>query len=269
MIELQGDDFSAAASLLEELHVGTAIAGAILSGHTRGKVFLRKPADSLVGFFYNNGFCVLAGAIADAEFAHACLNWLYSHLEQDFFILYPGHECWVPVLDSLATAPVKKGERVGYEFDARAFLDQRAPQVLSADFTLARLNAALMREVADTSYPWIRGTWKSEDEFEQNGLGFCVLTRMRVVSLCYSVFVSGSHREIDILTLQPYKRQGMARAVASAYIQECLDRGLQPGWDCFKDNRASGQLAEALGFIPSIEFPVYSWQRVRRAGGDV
>ena len=269
MIELREDDFAVAGSLLDELHVGPAIAGAVLSGHTRGKVFLRRPADPSVGFFYDNGFCVLAGAVADAEFAHACLNWLYSHLEQDFFILYPGHERWLPVLDSLATAPVKKVERIGYEFDAGTFLGQRAPQVLSENFTLAKLDAALMRDVADTSYPWIRGTWKSEEEFERNGLGFCVLTRGRVVSLCYSVFVSGSHREIDILTLEPYKRQGMARAVASAYIQECLGRGLQPGWDCFKDNRASGQLAQALGFIPSIEFPVYSWQRVGRADGEV
>src|SRR4051812_45465266 len=82
VIDLREEDFASAESLLDELCAGAAIAGAVLSGHTKGKVLLRTPADSRVGFFYDNGFCVLAGAVADPEFAHACLNWLYRHVEQ-------------------------------------------------------------------------------------------------------------------------------------------------------------------------------------------
>jgi RimJ/RimL family protein N-acetyltransferase len=260
VIELHEDDFASTSSLLGEIHTGTEIAGAVLSGHTQGKVFFSASADSPVGFFYDNGFCVLAGTVADVAFAKACLSWLYSHLKQDFFILYPGHACWVPVLDSVVSASVKKVQRIGYAFDALAFAAQPSPQ-LSPEFTLARLDATLMNEVAETSYPWIRGTWKSAMRFEQDGLGFCVRTQGRVVSLCYSVFVSGSRREIDILTVQPYKKQGLARVAASAYIEECLRRGLQPGWDCFQENLASRQLAKILGFIPRSEFPVYFWQR--------
>lgn len=269
MIELRQEDFVSANSLLKQLHFGAQIVGAVLSGHTKGKVFLRASADARAGFVYDNGFCVLAGGIADVEFAGSCLNWLYRYLEQDFFILYPGHECWVPVLDSVVADPVRKVARVGYKFDRRAFVAQRDRQPLPAAYTLARLNAALMRKVAATSYPWIQGTWKSEVHFERDGLGFCVLTRGDVVSLCYSIFVSGSHREIDIVTVQPYRRQGLARAAASAYIQECLDQGLQPGWDCFKENVASSQLARVLGFIPNSEFPVYSWQRMKKVGDGI
>ena len=140
-------------------------------------------------------------------------------------------------LDSVVAAPVRKVQRVGYEFETRAFVAQHDQQRLPAGFTLARLNAALMREVADTTYPWVRATWKSELHFERYGLGFCVLTQGRIVSLCYSIFVSGSRRVIDILTVQPYRRHGLARAVASAYIQECLDQGLQPGWGLLQGKR--------------------------------
>jgi RimJ/RimL family protein N-acetyltransferase len=269
VIELPAEDFASANSLLDELDAGAEIAGAVLSGHTKGKVFLRTPADPGIGFVYDNGFCVLAGPVADLEFAKACLNWLYRRAEQDFFILYPGHECWLPILDAVVAAPVKKVGRIDYQLDARRFAAQRFRQALPRDFTLARMDAALMRTAADTLYPWARGTWKSEMHFERDGLGFCVLTQGRIASLCYSIFASGSRREIDILTVKPYKRQGLAKAAASAYIQECLDRGLQPGWDCFKDNHASGQLAEVLGFIPKNEFPVYSWQRARKAGDAV
>jgi RimJ/RimL family protein N-acetyltransferase len=83
------------------------------------------------------------------------------------------------------------------------------------------------------------------------------------VSLCYSVFVSGLHREIDIFTDKPFRRQGLAKATASAYLQECLVQGLKPGWNCFKDNRPSRKLAEVLGFVPASEFSVYTWHRTR------
>jgi RimJ/RimL family protein N-acetyltransferase len=268
VIELRAADFASANPLLDELSVGAEIVGAVLAGHTKGKVFLRAVADSRVGFVYDNGFCVLAGAVADVEFARNCLNWLYRHLEQDFFILYPGHESWLQVLDAVAATSVKKVGRIAYQFDKPAFVAQNFRPLPPGDFTLARMDAALMRTVADTLYPWALEMWKSEMHFERHGLGFCVLTRGRIVSLCYSVFVSGLRREIDILTVEPYRRHGLARAAATAYLQECLEQELQPGWNCFKDNRASRGLAEVLGFIPAKEFSVYSWHRMKSVGNE-
>lgn len=263
MIEVHAEDFASANPLLDELSAGAEIVGAVLAGHTKGKIFLRALADSRVGFVYNNGFCVLAGAVADEVFAKQCLNWLYRHLQQDFFILYPGHESWLPVLDAVAVTSVKKVGRIVYRFDKSSFVAQNFPPSLSGDFSLARMDAALMRATADSSYPWARETWPSEMHFERHGLGFCVLTRGGIASLCYSVFVSGLHREIDIFTAKPFRRQGLAKAAASAYLQECLVQGLKPGWNCFKDNRPSRELAEVLGFVPASEFSVYSWHRTR------
>lgn len=268
MIELDAEDFASANPLLDELSAGAEIIGAVLSGHTKGKVFLRTLGDPQVGFVYDNGFCVLAGVVADVEFAKNCLNWLHHYLEQDFFVLYPGHDSWIPALDAVAAASVEKVGRIIYRFGKPTIVAQHLQGSLPADFTLARMDAALMSAVADTLYPWIRGMWKSEIHFERHGLGFCVLTQGRVVSLCYSSFVSGLHREIDILTAEPYRRHGLAKAAASAYIQECLEQGLQPGWNCFKDNRPSRELARVLGFVPVDEFPVYSWNRMRNAGNE-
>lgn len=269
MIELLAADFALANPLVEKIGAGSPIAGAVLSGHTKGKIFLGPQANTRIGFVYNNGFCVLGGAIADAQFASACLNWLYRHAEQDFFILYPGHAGWVPILDALVTPPVRKIERIAFQLDAQIFAAQEVSiRPLSNEFNLARMDAALMRTLADTVYPWADGTWKSEMQFEREGLGYCVLTQGRVVSLCYSIFVSGLHREIDILTVDSYKRQGLARAAASAFIRDCLNQGLQPGWDCFKENRASLLLAEGLGFVQKNSFPVYSWHRVTKPGNE-
>jgi RimJ/RimL family protein N-acetyltransferase len=267
MIELPSEELASANALLVDGCVGAEIVGAVLAGHTNGKVFVRDLTDVRTAFVYDSGFCVLAGAVADVEFASKCLNWLYSHAEQDFFILYPGHECWVQVLDAVATSSMKKVGRIAYRLDEPSFGARSSRPSLSGEFTLARMDAALMRAAADTLYPWARGTWKSEAHFERHGLGFCVLRGERIVSLCYSVFVSGRHHEIDILTAGPLRRLGLARDAASAYIQECLKRGLHPGWNCFTENRASRELAADLGFVPASEFPVYAWQRIR-SGGD-
>jgi RimJ/RimL family protein N-acetyltransferase len=269
MIELPSDEFATAISLLDERCVGAEIVGAVLAGHTNGKVLLRDLTDSRVGFIYDSGFCVLAGAVADVEFATACLNWLYGHSEQDFFILYPGHESWIRVLDAVGADSVKKVGRVAYHLDKASFAARRSRSSLPRDFTLARMDADLMLAATDTMYPWARGTWKSEAHFERHGLGYCVLAGSRVVSLCYSVFVTGRHREIDILTDGGSRRQGLARGAAVAYIQECLDQELQPGWNCFSENRASRELATELGFVPAREFPVYSWQKTRSAANEV
>jgi RimJ/RimL family protein N-acetyltransferase len=242
---------------------GAAIAGAVLSGHTQGRVFVNARGDTRTAFVHDQGFCVLAGVEPDAGFATACLDWLHAHAGQDFFILYPGHPAWVPVLDAAVVAPVQKVQRVGFRFDPADSLARRSRQPLPPGFVLAPMDADLMRQAAAGGYPWLGGTWKSAAAFAQDGVGFCVLEGGRIASLCYSVFVHGRHHEIDILTFSAHRRLGLGRVVATAFIAECLRRSLEPGWDCFQDNLPSHRLAEALGFQPVAVFPVYSWQRGR------
>jgi RimJ/RimL family protein N-acetyltransferase len=263
LIELPSDAFPSAMAIYDVSSAGSEIVGAVLSGHTNGRVFLRDVNDLRTAFVYDCGLCVLTGSVADVEFATACLEWLYRHAEQDFFVLYPGHAGWVQVLDLAASAgaSVKKVGRVAYRFDKPSFEARSSQASLPAVFALARMDAALMHATAATLYPWARGTWKSEAYFEQHGVGYCVLTGGRVVSVCYSVFASGRDREIDILTAEPVRRLGLARVAASAYIQECMEQGLHPGWNCFTENHASRKLAADFGFKPAKEFPVYSWQR--------
>lgn len=76
MHELNAKDFCTLTPLLEGPHAGTEIMGAVLSGHTRGRIFVPQEGGQRAAFVYDNGFCVLAGALPDARFAAACLDWL-------------------------------------------------------------------------------------------------------------------------------------------------------------------------------------------------
>lgn len=262
MHELNAQDFPALTPLLDGLQAGTEIMGAVLSGHTRGRMFVPEPGDLHTAFVYDNGFCVLAGDRPDAPFSAACLDWLQGGpANQEFFILYPGHAGWEPVLDQRQSPALQKVQRVGFAFDRRRFEARRVAQPLPQGHRLVRMDAALLRRLSGSQYPFMAGMWVSDAQFERDGIGFCVLHEGRAASLCYSVFASRGRHDIDILSFDGFRRLGLARAVATAFIDECLRRGLEPGWDCFKGNKASYALAQALGFKPIHEFSVYSWNR--------
>jgi len=258
MHELNAKDFCTLTPLLEGLHAGTEIMGAVLSGHTRGRIFVPQDGDLRAAFVYDNGFCVLAGALPDAQFAAACLDWLQGPAGQDFFILYPGHAGWEPVLDACQAPAVQKLPRVGFSFDRSRFAAQHTKHALPPGNRLVPMDAALLRRLAEGPYPFAAGMWASAAQFEREGIGFCVLHEKQVASLCYSVFVKGPRHDVDICTFESHRRQGLARAAATAFIDECLRRGLEPGWDCFRGNRASYELAQDLGFRPVHEFAVYA-----------
>lgn len=260
MHALDPRDFPALTLLRDGLHAGTEIMAAVLSGHTRGRIFTPTPRDRGTAFVYDNGFCVLAGAVPDAVFARSCMDWLRHQAGQDFFILYPGHAGWEPVIEQgITMAAVQKRQRVGFSFDPVRFAAaQRTAPRLPPGYLLVPMDAALLRQLGDGPYPFAAGMWASAALFEREGVGFCVLQGGQVASLCYSVFVNGLRHDADICTLDGHLRQGLARAVATAFIGGCLQRGLTPGWDCFRHNQASYDLARSLGFAPAHEFSVYT-----------
>jgi RimJ/RimL family protein N-acetyltransferase len=80
-----------------------------------------------------------------------------------------------------------------------------------------------------------------------------------IASLCYSGFVAGDTHAIDVETEASHRRKGYARAVATAFIAECVERHLQPHWDCMAENVASARLAEKLGFSKNHAYTLYSF----------
>ena len=80
-----------------------------------------------------------------------------------------------------------------------------------------------------------------------------------IASLCFSGFVAGNSHVIDIETKASQRGKGYAETVARAFIAECLEKHLQPHWDCTAENTASAGLAEKLGFTKSRVYTLYSF----------
>jgi hypothetical protein len=101
--------------------------------------------------------------------------------------------------------------------------------------------------------------WGSVDTFLNLGLGYVLVEGEQIASLCCSGFVAGNIHAIDIETSAAFRKRGYAETVARAFLIECIEKHLQPHWDCMADNTASARLAEKLGFTHSHSYTLYSF----------
>ena len=164
-------------------------------------------------------------------------------------------DAWEPLLrriwgDALATR-TRVDFRAG-EWDRprlRAFIDG-----LPEGYELRRItreDAARFRELADS----LVYNFSSLDHFFDCGVGFGIEREGRFVSGCSSFAISSRRVEFEIQTHRDFRRRGLATAAASAMIEYCVRRGLEPCWDAH--NQISAALARKLGFVNPAPYTAY------------
>ena len=104
---------------------------------------------------------------------------------------------------------------------------------------------------------YITFAWTTTEAYYKKGFGFCAVADDQCAALCISVFGSSAGEEAGIKTFPGHGRKGLAFALASAFVQECLERESVPLWSCFSDNAASINLAGRLGFEVEASHPIY------------
>jgi RimJ/RimL family protein N-acetyltransferase len=62
---------------------------------------------------------------------------------------------------------------------------------------------------------------------------------------------------IQVDTREEHRMKGFALATCAAFIEFCLEEGLQPRWECDVSNVASASLARKLGFALDRELTVF------------
>ena len=96
----------------------------------------------------------------------------------------------------------------------------------------------------------------SKERYFEAGRGYAVIKEGQPVSVASSYTVYREGIEIEIDTMEPERRKGLASAVCASLILSCLDDGIYPSWDAANMN--SVHLAEKLGYEFSHEYPCYA-----------
>lgn len=104
--------------------------------------------------------------------------------------------------------------------------------------------------------------WGSNEAFLNDGFGFCIEQNGMTVAECVSIFSGNGFAEIDIVTHEAYQGKGLAQAVATRFIEHCIQNDITPCWDCYVDNIPSQKLASKLSFHHPIEYGLFVRKRM-------
>lgn len=96
--------------------------------------------------------------------------------------------------------------------------------------------------------------WAGYERFGEHGFGACALIDGAPASVCFAIGLSRSHVDLGVATAVAHRRRGLASVVCRTAIDEALDCGLIPTWDCDEVNAASAALALRLGFVEGPRF---------------
>lgn len=95
----------------------------------------------------------------------------------------------------------------------------------------------------------------SKEKYLELGRGMVILKDGKFVSGASSYTRYKEGIEIEVDTIVPERRKGLASIVCSALILSCLDEGLYPSWDAHDMN--SVQLARKFGYEFDHEYTAY------------
>jgi RimJ/RimL family protein N-acetyltransferase len=99
--------------------------------------------------------------------------------------------------------------------------------------------------------------WKDAEHFYKSGKGFSLIYENRVASTAYSSFIHDNLLELGIETIESYRGKGFAVLTCSSLIDYCLNNNYEPVWACRLENVGSYNLAQKLGFEPTLYIPFY------------
>ncbi len=139
------------------------------------------------------------------------------------------------------------------------------PPALPAGFRLRKIDAALVAESTLTNHQALLDEMCSEApsvaDFLQHRFGYCLQYAQELVGWCLSEYNHANRCELGIETLPAFQRRGLATATALATIAHARSQGITAiGWDCWKRNIASSNLAQKLGFEKVEDYPVWYWR---------
>lgn len=134
---------------------------------------------------------------------------------------------------------------------------------IDSDYSVKSVNRELLDsnlENLDFIKSIILEWWDSEEDFLKNGVGFCILHGQKVVSSCVTSFTSNDSMESHIVTVEDYRKRGLAKKAVSEFLKYCQDNDYEPYWDCMEKNAGSRALAESLGYEKAFEYSLYEFK---------
>ncbi|WP_432663434.1 GNAT family N-acetyltransferase [Wukongibacter baidiensis] len=253
MLKIEKEQFDLISHLLNDENSHFPLLESILSDKKKGSVYVNSfetPTAALV--ISNDGWFYQLGGEDDINFNSGLEDIIVEETKNNKPILWFGiSKKWRRKLGDNGSLEVKDFPRIQYRFNKSDYISYgENPFPYQLEY-ISKENVEKVLEYNDG----IISFWGTIDNFIENGFGFILLDKEKIVAQCISASVENGEAEIDIETDDSYRGKGIARFMASCLIDECMKRCYIPKWDCAVGNIPSRKLADKLGFEKVAEYP--------------
>lgn len=201
-------------------------------------------------------FCFLAGTPSKELVAYKP-----EEYKKNYIIMVPENDAWASLIENHYKDGAEKNNRFAIHKNKGNFDKEKLEQAvadLPEGLELKMIDEALYNACLKENWSEdFVSNYKDYAMFERLGLGALMVKKdtgeIVAGASSYSTYKDGI--EIEIVTREDYRKQGLAYRCASKLILECLKRGLYPSWDA--RTMISVALAEKLGYVYSHEYVAY------------
>lgn len=221
---------------------------AVLSGAQRGTIY-GDAADTPRQIYVEHafGFAQLFGESASGFEAA-----LQSYLLEDKAFAAPKVRLYTPLLPPFHAAEAMRAarsERQRFFLRAEAYAAARRRILPGTESRAAWCVTAENAARVENAFGLMSRFWPDAAAFVEHARAHVVCHEGEPAAICYAAALENGKAEVDILTLPACRGKGLAMLAAMRFMDDCLEHGLEPLWDCFTNNVASMTLRERLGFL--------------------
>ncbi|WGG44578.1 GNAT family N-acetyltransferase [Rossellomorea sp. DA94] len=269
--ELVPTGFYKCKKLLE--HDGPLESKAAIEGTQSDRIFVDDPMSPASGFIWlgsNNGF-IFIGNEENAGFNSQLNHHFNTVIKPDAnrmgltsFEAIGDHPKWNKTIKNVFGENLKGYNQKVFELQKDHYIKEHEPP-LEPGYETVKITKSVVENNGSEIYRNIEFLqskvlqfWPLFERFFRQGVGYMVVYKNEIVSICFSGVVAGYVHGIDIETLPHHQGKKLAQRVAHAFVQDCLENGITPYWDCMEINEPSVSVAEKLGFRNKHNYMWYS-----------
>ncbi|HDR4420813.1 TPA: GNAT family N-acetyltransferase [Bacillus cereus] len=248
----------------------------ILESHTKTTTFAYAVCDQMIDgeVFTNekltagliitaNGIYYLFGDTNDPNYNEDLFSFIKKAIEktEKRFTLCTSSEEWERMIEERFSNTLRNIPRM--KFQSITF-EEKKQDCNKNTYEVKRIDRKDIAQSNEFTEEYYKEYWGAKETFLNSGFGFCIEQDGMIVAECVSIFNGNGFAEIDIATHKAYQGKGLAQAVATRFIEHCMQNDITPCWDCYVDNIPSQKLARKLSFNHPIEYRLF----VRKKTGE-
>lgn len=200
-----------------------------------------------IAFLQVRDYCFMSGTIEKET--------LRKLIDQNFSnkILIPS-DSLSKILEELYPNQLIKKERYSLKKDVIFDISklEHMANLLPKEVLLFKIDGALAKRIKEEKFINIT------DDYKTYGIGYCCMYQNEIIGVASSNIYYQDGIEVNIKVKEAYRNQGIATAMASHLILECIKQHKKISWDAA--NLHSLGLAQKLGFEYDCPYSIYQLQ---------